>query len=167
MEGKAAKPSSLCSPCQSTVCARRPLSSCKHGPMPGCKRGHGAVDPALGRRTGPCKPGGQGQPPPLLLSPACKRSEGCKLSTARLGLGAGSAPAFPPTPMRNGERWRTLLPRLGGPQGAQGGLYLQVSPLQQDQLRALDVMPDKNVSVLPQTKRFQPSCHLLGAPFVR
>lgn len=42
-----------------------------------------------------------------------------------------------------------MLPRAGSPSGAQGRLYLQVSPLQQDQLRALDVMSDKNVSVLP------------------
>lgn len=45
--------------------------------------------------------------------------------------------------------------------------YLQVSPLQQDQLGALDVVPDENVSVLPQTQRFQPRSHLLSAPLVR
>lgn len=103
MEDEAAKPSSPCSPCQSIVLARSPLSACKHVPMPSCRRGHGAVDSALGRCTEPCKLEGQGQPPPLLPAPVCKLSKQCKLSPAGLGPGAGSAPAFPPA-LRDGER---------------------------------------------------------------
>lgn len=42
--------------------------------------------------------------------------------------------------------------------------YLQVPPLQVQQLWASDVVSDEGVSVLPQTQLFQPDAHLLCAP---
>lgn len=97
-----------------------PLPPCKHVPVPGCRRGQGAVDPALGRRTEPCKPGGQGQAPPSASSPWVRVQPcrgGCRVVSTCL-----SPPHTPHEGWRE-EVWRTpCYPGLGVPQGGTRGV---------------------------------------------
>lgn len=43
-------------------------------------------------------------------------------------------------------------------------VYLQVPPLQVQELRAADVVADEDVFVFPQAELLQPGAHFLSAP---